>query len=121
MYQHKEVWNAIIEACIFTDESDWEANEGLAESTKRCLSKLAQDFIDFLGTSRLTCVRTDYTVSDQLGYDLWLTCNGHGAGFWDGDWEGECLPKAIKWCQGKNMETYVGDDGYVYILGHEES
>lgn len=22
----------------------------------------------------------------QAGHDLWLTHNGHGAGFWDGDW-----------------------------------
>jgi hypothetical protein len=22
----------------------------------------------------------------QLGHDFWLTRNGHGAGFWDGDW-----------------------------------
>jgi len=22
----------------------------------------------------------------QFGHDLWLTRNGHGAGFWDGDW-----------------------------------
>lgn len=22
----------------------------------------------------------------MAGHDLWLTRNGHGAGFWDGDW-----------------------------------
>lgn len=24
---------------------------------------------------------------EQAGRDFWLTRNGHGAGFWDGDWE----------------------------------
>ena len=24
---------------------------------------------------------------DQAGHDFWLTRNGHGAGFWDGDWK----------------------------------
>jgi hypothetical protein len=23
----------------------------------------------------------------QAGHDFWLTRNGHGAGFWDGDWD----------------------------------
>lgn len=24
---------------------------------------------------------------ERAGHDLWLTRNGHGAGFWDGDWD----------------------------------
>ena len=27
-----------------------------------------------------------YTKAGQAGHDFWLTRNGHGAGFWDGDW-----------------------------------
>lgn len=26
------------------------------------------------------------SLADQMGHDFWLTRNGHGAGFWDGDW-----------------------------------
>ena len=26
---------------------------------------------------------------EQGGHDFWLTRNGHGAGFWDGDWQDE--------------------------------
>ena len=30
---------------------------------------------------------TDINGEDeQAGHDFWLTRNGHGAGFWDGDW-----------------------------------
>ncbi len=34
----------------------------------------------------------------QAGHDFWLTSNGHGAGFWDGDWPkyGEMLTKLSK-------------------------
>lgn len=33
----------------------------------------------------------------QAGQDFWLTRNGHGAGFWDGDWEhGDELTEASK-------------------------
>lgn len=55
---------------------------------------------------------------DQAGHDFWLTRNGHGAGFWDGDWPHEV---------GKRLTTdahaygevwlYVGDDNLIH--GHE--
>ena len=28
----------------------------------------------------------DCTVLEYAGHDFWLTRNGHGCGFWDGDW-----------------------------------
>ena len=51
---------------------------------------------------------------DQLGHDLWLTRNGHGAGFWDrGLGElGDALTEAAK-RQG-SRDLYVGDDGLIY-------
>jgi len=51
----------------------------------------------------------------QAGYDFWLTRNGHGAGFWDGDWPhdvGTRLTKASKVYGTVNL--YVGDDGKIY-------
>lgn len=48
------------------------------------------------------------------GHDFWLTRNGHGAGFWDGDWpvSGEALDKACK-AYGE-VNFYTGDDGRIY-------
>lgn len=50
----------------------------------------------------------------QLGHDLWLTRNGHGAGFWDRDLGdlGDALTEAAK-RQG-SADLYVGDDGLIY-------
>lgn len=51
------------------------------------------------------------------GHDFWLTRNGHGAGFWDGDWEkskGERLTEASK--KFGECDLYVGDDGKIYIF-----
>lgn len=52
----------------------------------------------------------------QGGHDFWLTRNGHGCGFWDGDWPetGEALDKAAK--AFGSCELYVGDDGRVYAV-----
>lgn len=50
------------------------------------------------------------------GHDLWLTRNGHGAGFWDGDWPepwGDVLTEAAKRMGERNV--YAGDDGRLYF------
>lgn len=52
--------------------------------------------------------------AEQVGHDLWLTRNGHGAGFWDrGLGEvGERLTEAAR-AMG-TCDLYVGDDGLIY-------
>jgi hypothetical protein len=54
----------------------------------------------------------------KIGHDFWLTRNGHGAGFWDGDYEenegdGDKLTEISK--EFSELNPYVGDDGKVYI------
>jgi hypothetical protein len=51
----------------------------------------------------------------HAGHDFWLTRNGHGAGFWDGDLEGELggrLSEAAR--KAGPCGLYLGDDGIVY-------
>jgi hypothetical protein len=57
---------------------------------------------------------------DSDGSDLYLTCAGHGAGFWDGDREphGDALTAAAN-SVARDLESYIGDDGHVYIVGGE--
>lgn len=53
---------------------------------------------------------------EQAGHDFWLNRNGHGAGFWDGDWPepaATTLDKASKAFGEVNL--YVGDDGRIYL------
>ena len=54
---------------------------------------------------------------ETCGHDFWLTRNGHGAGFWDGDYEekiGEKLTELSKTFDECNL--YVGDDQKIYIF-----
>ncbi len=49
----------------------------------------------------------------KAGVDFWLTRNGHGAGFWDGDWEwGEELTNLAK--SYLPVHLYVGDDERIH-------
>jgi hypothetical protein len=55
------------------------------------------------------------SVMEYAGHDFWLTRNGHGCGYWDGDW-----PKGIAEGLDKlahefgTFDLYVGDDGLIY-------
>jgi len=49
----------------------------------------------------------------HLEHDFILTVNGHGAGFWDGDWKsGDELTDLCR--QFNEIEIYLGDDGLLY-------
>lgn len=50
-----------------------------------------------------------------LGHNLWLSRNGHGAGFFDDN--NDTLQNIARAMKGADI--YVGDDGKVYIMGTE--
>jgi hypothetical protein len=55
---------------------------------------------------------------EHAGIDFWFTRNGHGAGFWDGDWNepaASVLTAASKSFGEFDLE--VGDDGLIYGSG----
>lgn len=55
-------------------------------------------------------------IDESAGHDFWLTRNGHGAGFWDGDWPdplGDELTTASK--AFGECNPYIGDDGMIYL------
>lgn len=54
-------------------------------------------------------------IAAMAGHDFWLTRNGHGAGFWDGDWPepaATALDNAAK--AFGSCDLYVGDDGKIH-------
>jgi len=59
--------------------------------------------------------RGDCDMAKYAGHDFWLTRNGHGCGFWDGDWR---EPAATVLTDAAHafgeFNLYVGDDGLIY-------
>ena len=65
-------------------------------------------------------IPVNHTEHEYIGHDLWLTTCGHGAGFWDGDWEEPIATQLSEWCRKHGeIELYVGDDHLIYICGKE--
>lgn len=55
------------------------------------------------------------------GHDFWLTRNGHGSGFWDGDWAEEVGTRLTDASHAfGECDLYVGDDGWLYFAGGVE-
>lgn len=52
----------------------------------------------------------------HAGHDFWLTRNGHGAGFWDGDWPEDAGKRLTDAAHGYGeLSPYVGDDGMIHF------
>ena len=106
--------NATIEALFFTDTGDDEQPSPDAELDPETRLYLMADCRSWW--RRFGCyVDVAGGTPKQAGHDFWLTRNGHGAGFWDGDWP---EPWATQFTEGAQsycvFETYEGDDGLIY-------
>jgi len=79
-----------------------------AEQTLTAFVERHEDLIDRL-------LDQDLQTPSRIGHNLWLTTEGHGAGFWDeglGE-DGDTLTEDCK--QHRTDGIYVGDDGRLHF------
>lgn len=118
-YIHAALWSSTDDNGTPLD-SKYEV-EDIAPDTLKVIIEDCKQFQQQNSSLFTDCLRSggEYTDDERAGHDFWLTRNGHGAGFWDGDWPttGERLDKAAK--KFGEAELYVGDDGYLYQYGKE--
>lgn len=120
---------AYIEAALWSsnDESTSEGGEPLDKNYDgddihpNTLAVMETDCLKFQAFNREAIelgydhTKSTCTQDEQAGHDFWLTRNGHGCGFWDGDWKephATQLDNACKACGEFNL--YVGDDNKIY-------
>jgi hypothetical protein len=68
---------------------DYYSTDDFTPEAMQLITDECRSFFDAnIGDIRYGCVATNLRFSDseRAGHDFWLTRNGHGAGFWDGDW-----------------------------------
>lgn len=95
------------------DEQPLDANYSIEDFAPEAVSQARLDLNRFLNMAKDLVDGEDETT---VAHDFWLTRNGHGAGFWDGDYEhekGQALTKISK--QFKEITPYVGDNGKIYF------
>lgn len=118
---------AYIESALWSssDENDesggefLDENYGVDDIAPETLQEMANDCAKFQNETGGLWAKIDdfgqYTVEERAAHDFWLTRNGHGAGFWDGDWP-EDIEDALTDAAEKFGEygLYIGDDGKIY-------
>jgi hypothetical protein len=90
--------------------------EDLAPETRVAMRTDCEAFLAKCGGWIEACADRVTSPVSQAGHDLWLNRNGHGCGFWDGDWpepEATYLDAAAE-AMG-TCTLYVGDDGLLYV------
>ena len=62
----------------------------------------------------------DDISDDMIGHDLWLTRNGHGAGFWDRGYDKKTEELLVELSKELGFtDIYVGDDDLIYLSGKD--
>ena len=117
---------AYIEAALWssTDDADrpMDDNYSVADLAPETLERMVADCARFQTehadyiTDDNPVYQTKWDATDMAGHDFWLTRNGHGCGFWDGDWT-EPAASIMTEASRKYGECslYVGDDGRLYL------
>lgn len=114
-YKECALWSSCDEDGLSYDNSTYANLELSPELEKR----FSNDCTRFWAAYIPILHRYDYTSGDfepsQVGHDFWLTRNGHGSGFWDGDWPkglGAELTLLAKTFGAHDL--YIGDNGKLY-------
>lgn len=108
------------------DESTPQGGEPLDKSydvsniSKKSVEKAKADCNEFYEQASEALKKAGHDIGKldlgDLGHNFWLTRNGHGAGFWDGDYEkevGDILTNVSD--SFGEIDPYVSDDGEVVI------
>jgi hypothetical protein len=97
---------------------------GFSDLAPEALARIVADCAAFKASDAWTLAEAAESAGDpipddtQAGRDFWYTRNGHGCGFWGGDWPepyATRLTEAAEACG--PVDAYLGDDGRVHLTG----
>lgn len=96
------------------DESAWIVIEADCEAMQRQIAIFLQ--INDLEAICDKALQDDDNAERKAGRDFLYTRNGHGCGFWDGDWA-EPHAERLTFCAKafRENDLYISDDGKLYL------
>ena len=108
-------FTAYVRAALWSSTDDagepLDKNHNPSNIAPETLGKMKEDCLKFQRLNAMGLVGLD---DEEAGNDFWLTRNGHGAGFWDGDYPedvGERLTRSAE--SFGTFDMYIGDDGLI--------
>jgi len=119
----KKAFDSYLETLLWasTDESTPEggdpldANYDVSDISEETKTKIKKDIEKFYQKAESAGVDLTKYDDDSIGHDFFLTRCGHGAGFWDGDYDDNDGKLLTKICHHfGEVNPYVGDDGKIH-------
>lgn len=106
-----------------SENDHYDAHFDHDDFTEESLGKASHDcqrFMELLINTGLYDEAIQYQDDDTIAHDFWLTRNGHGAGFWDGDYGtgDNCVGDRITTLIKDNFaeqHIWINDDGSLEI------
>jgi len=112
-FNEKEILESYLEALLWVNEEEmsgltiYDADEMVFENSRNDIGR----FLKIIETTK-GAVKEANTYSDvELGHNLLLSRNGHGAGFFDDN--NDVLQDICR--KFGSVDAYVGDDNKIYI------
>ena len=101
-------------------ENPFDDNYSIDDFSEKALKQADKDCDLFLEKVRelslLDKIYIGLLDETDIAHDFWLTRQGHGAGFWDGDYPDEIGDKLTEIAnEFRELYIYVGDDGKLYF------
>ena len=117
---------AYIECALWTSTDDqdipMDRDHSAEDIAPEALRSMREDCVAFLTAMADGVDSVDSDVSQEItntgraGHDFWLTRNGHGAGFWDGDWPEPAATRLTDASHGFGESyLYIGDDKLIHV------
>jgi hypothetical protein len=114
------LWSSTLDDGSPMDKWYWSsdlADETVARMDADCTrfeTENAETLTSAIATGQVVC-GPDFNEWERAAHDFWLTRNGHGAGFWDGDWPEPYAQRLTDAAEALgSCDLYVGDDGKIY-------
>jgi hypothetical protein len=93
-----------------SDENVWLSAENITDES---IADAKDDIVRFLDLAGDSVKDLD---SSGLGHDIWLTRNGHGAGFFDRGYDSHTTKRLMAAADALGVkDIYVGDDSRIYF------
>lgn len=99
------------------DKSFEQLNYDISDCSPDMIRQSTKDCMEFYKEAEKAGIDLDSSDYKNWQHDFWLTRNGHGAGFWDGDYpdhEGKILTKISKSFGEVNL--FLNDDDKIEIM-----
>jgi hypothetical protein len=91
---YEQIMDGAIRAFNWAGKHTYESDSIFHEERERAMDKV-EEVLEHEEVHDIINAEVPYEKLGKFGHDLYLEVAGHGAGFWDGDWDGVITQRAI--------------------------